>query len=176
MFGSGKDLHLNLNNLSDCRSTVASTYTIPKGVLKTSPDRVLAGSYYKWDITEIEVFRVELCESLPSRPLLEKRVTEGKRDAVPAILMAKQIMKMWRDFEPNVGFYVPDLTMVSQLPHSCIWELIEGYETVIIMIETEDIAGGCNHTLGIVKRNEITSPCIFLADYDEMLVHLYTGE
>ena len=175
MFGSGKDLHLNLNNLSDCRSTVASTYCIPKG-MKTSPDRVLAGSYYKWDITEIEVFRVQLCDSLPSRPLLEKRVTEGKRDAVPAILVAKNIMKMWRDFEPNIGIYVPDLVHVVPLPSNSIQSIIDGYETIVVLVETEDITGGCNHTLGIVKRTEVTSPCIFLADYDDLIVHWDMGD
>jgi hypothetical protein len=34
MFGSGKDLFLNLDKLGDSRSSVASTYAIPKEILK----------------------------------------------------------------------------------------------------------------------------------------------
>lgn len=57
---------------------------------------------------------------------------------------------MWRAFEPKVGFYVPDLALVATLPHPMVNETVADLGMAVVLIETEDTEGGCNHSLGIV--------------------------
>lgn len=60
------------------------------------------------------------------------------------------MLKMWRAFEPKVGFYVPDLALVATLPHPMVNETVADLGMAVVLIETEDTEGGCNHSLGIV--------------------------